>query len=86
MAWVNPPEQHLQLDRDGALWAATQNGGLSRIKGGHVATLTSRNGLPCDGTNWTIDDDDGSLWLYTRCGLVRITRSRSGRVDRGSEP
>ena len=70
-----PPVQHLQLDRDGALWAATLNGGLTRIKDGHVATLTSRNGLPCDGTNWTIDDDKGSLWLYMRCGLVRITRT-----------
>jgi ligand-binding sensor domain-containing protein len=70
-----PPVQHLQLDRDGGLWAATLNGGLSRIKDGHVATLTSRNGLPCDGTNWTIDDDEGSLWLYMRCGLVRITRT-----------
>ena len=70
-----PPVQHLQLDRDGALWAATLNGGLSRIKDGHVATLTSRNGLPCDGTNWTIDDDEGSLWLYMRCGLVRIRRT-----------
>jgi signal transduction histidine kinase/ligand-binding sensor domain-containing protein len=70
-----PPVQHLQPDRDGALWAATQNGGLSRIKDGRVATLTSRNGLPCDGTNWTIDDDEGSLWLYMHCGLVRITRT-----------
>jgi signal transduction histidine kinase/ligand-binding sensor domain-containing protein len=70
-----PPVQHLQLDRDGALWAATLNGGLSRIKDGHVATLTSSNGLPCDGTNWTIDDDEGSLWLYMRCGLVRIRRT-----------
>jgi signal transduction histidine kinase/ligand-binding sensor domain-containing protein len=70
-----PPVQHLQLDRDGALWAATQNGGLSRIKDGHIATLTSRNGLPCDGTNWTIEDDERSLWLYMRCGLVRITRT-----------
>jgi signal transduction histidine kinase/ligand-binding sensor domain-containing protein len=69
-----PPVQHLQLDRDGALWAATENGGLSRIKDGHVATLTTRNGLPCDGTNWTIEDDERSLWLYMRCGLVRITR------------
>ena len=56
------------------MWAATQNG-LSRIKDGRVGTLTSTNGLPCDGTNWTIDDDEGSLWLYMRCGLVRITRT-----------
>jgi PAS domain S-box-containing protein len=68
----------LQLDRDGALWAATEEGGLSRIKDGRVTTLTSRNGLPCDTIHWTIEDDDRSLWLYTACGLVRITR---GELD-----
>jgi signal transduction histidine kinase/ligand-binding sensor domain-containing protein len=65
----------LQLDRDGALWAATKLGGLSRIKDGRVATLTTRNGLPCDSVHWAIEDDARSLWLYTSCGLVRITRA-----------
>jgi len=64
----------LQLGRDGALWAATE-GGLSRIKEGRIATLTSRNGLPCDTIHSTIEDDEGSLWLYTACGLVRVTRN-----------
>src|SRR5713101_2154327 len=41
----------LLFGHDGALWAATE-GGLSRIKNGHVATLTSKNGLPCDIVNW----------------------------------
>ena len=65
----------LRLDRDGALWAATQHGGLSRIKDGQVATLTTKNDLPCDTIHWSIEDDDRSLWLYTSCGLVRIVRS-----------
>ena len=65
----------LQLDRDGALWAATEEGGLSRIKDGRIATLTTRNGLPCDAIHFTTEDDDRSLWLYTACGLVRIPRS-----------
>jgi signal transduction histidine kinase/ligand-binding sensor domain-containing protein len=65
----------LRLDRHGALWAATEEGGVSRIKDGHVATLTSRNGLPCDTIHWTMEDDDRSLWLYTACGLVHIARS-----------
>ena len=65
----------LQLDPDGALWAATQNGGLSRIKDGRIATLTSRTGLPCDAIHWSIEDDDHSFWLYTSCGLMRIARS-----------
>ena len=64
----------LRLDRDGSLWVGTEEGGLSRIKNGRIATLTSRNGLPCDAIHWTIEDDDRSFWLNTACGLVRITR------------
>jgi ligand-binding sensor domain-containing protein/signal transduction histidine kinase len=62
-----------QLDRDGTLWVPTQ-GGLSRVKNGRVATLTTRNGLPCDAVHWMKEDDDHSVWMYTACGLVRIAR------------
>lgn len=65
----------LKLDREGALWVATEDGGVSRLKDGRIATLTSSNGLPCDSIHWTMEDDDRSLWLYSACGLVRITRS-----------
>jgi PAS domain S-box-containing protein len=61
----------LSLDSDGTLWAATE-GGLSRVKNGRVATLTSQNGLPCDTVFWVMQDDAHSFWLYTACGLVRI--------------
>jgi signal transduction histidine kinase/ligand-binding sensor domain-containing protein len=63
----------LQVDRDGTLWVSTYSG-LSRLKGGRVATLTSRNGLPCDGVQWVIEDDAQTLWLGMLCGLVRIAR------------
>jgi signal transduction histidine kinase len=66
----------LQLDRDGAVWAATQPGGVSRIKDGRITTLTTRNGLPCDRIHWTSEEDDRSLWLYTACGLLRIPNSQ----------
>jgi len=65
--------EQLRLDPDGALWAATQ-GGLSRIKDGHISTLTSKNGLPCDTVHWSMRDDADSVWLYMSCGLVRIAR------------
>ena len=65
----------LQLDRHGALWASTQDGGLSRLKDGRIVTLTTRNGLPCNAIHWALEDDDGSFWLYTSCGLVRISRT-----------
>jgi len=64
----------LRFDRDGTLWAATE-GGLSRLKNGTVATLTSKNGLPCDRIYWVMEDDGGSFWLYTACGLIRIARA-----------
>jgi signal transduction histidine kinase len=63
----------IEMDRDGTLWAATE-GGLSWLKNGRVATLTSKNGLPCDTVHWTMEDDDHSFWLYMACGLVRIAR------------
>ena len=69
------PVASIRLDREGAVWAATQFGGLSRIKDGRVTTLTTASGLPCDKIHWTTEDDNGSLWLYTGCGLVHIRRS-----------
>ena len=63
-----------RLDQDGTLWIATESG-ISRLKNGRFATLTSKNGLPCDGAHWLKEDDERSLWLYTPCGLLRVARS-----------
>jgi len=64
----------LQLDPDGTLWAATA-GGLSRFRDGRFATLTSKNGLPCDAVHWMAQDEAQSFWLYMPCGLVRVERA-----------
>jgi signal transduction histidine kinase/ligand-binding sensor domain-containing protein len=64
----------LRFDGEGALWIATE-GGLSRLKNGRIATLTSNSGLPCDTVQWTMEDDAQSVWLMTPCGLVRVARS-----------
>lgn len=63
----------LRIEQDGTLWAATE-GGLSRLKDGRFFTLGSKNGLPCNGVHWTVEDDDRFLWLYMQCGLVRVAR------------
>ena len=77
---------NLQVERDGTLWAAT-DGGLSRMKNGHFATLSRENGLPCDAIQWMIQGDDHSFWLYTPCGLLRLARSEmdawTAAEDRG---
>ena len=64
----------IQPDQDGALWIATESG-LSRLKNGRIATLTTENGLPCDAVHWLREDEARSFWLYTPCGLVRLARS-----------
>ena len=66
--------RQLRLDQQGALWAATE-GGLSRLKDGRIATLSGKNGLPCDDVQWMAEGDDHFFWLYMACGLVRITRA-----------
>ena len=62
------------MDGDGALWVTTESG-LSRVKNRRVTTLSSKNGLPCDGVHGVIEDDAHALWVYTTCGLVRIARA-----------
>lgn len=64
----------LRLDAEGAVWASTEEGGLSRIKDGSVTTLTVANGLPCNTIHWSTLDANGSLWMYTACGLARVVR------------
>jgi len=64
----------LRFDSEGALWIATE-GGLTRLKNGRIATLTSKSGLPCDAVQWTMEDDAQSVWLMMPCGLVRVARS-----------
>jgi signal transduction histidine kinase/ligand-binding sensor domain-containing protein len=64
---------HLKFQPDGTLWAATE-GGLSRIRNGRVATLTSKNGLPCDAVFWAEEGGDRAFWLYTECGLIRVAQ------------
>jgi signal transduction histidine kinase len=75
----------LRFDGEGVLWAAT-DGGLSRLQGGRIATLSGKNGLPCDTVHWSLEDDDRSVWLMMPCGLVRIARADLSSWETSSDP
>jgi ligand-binding sensor domain-containing protein len=62
------------VDSDGSVLGATAFALMGR-KNGKQATLTVRNGLPCEGANAFVFDGQGALWLYTTCGLVEIARA-----------
>jgi ligand-binding sensor domain-containing protein/signal transduction histidine kinase len=68
---------HVYLDAARALWISTDHG-LGRLENGSVRTLTIDSGLPCDSVRWAIDDERQTLWLYTRCGIIRIPQSEVG--------
>jgi len=64
----------LSVDSDGSVWFATSRG-LYRWQDGRMSHLDSTNGLPCPLIYSAIRDDEGALWLYARCGLLRIRAS-----------
>jgi signal transduction histidine kinase/ligand-binding sensor domain-containing protein len=71
---LGEPLVNVQADADGAIWATTELG-FTRIVDGHLATMTTANGLPCNEGHWIVADDAGAYWLLMRCGLVRIART-----------
>lgn len=64
----------LFVDSDDALWVSTTKG-VYRYFDGKVTLLDPRNGLPCSSVMAVMSDTNGSLWLYSRCGLIRIAAS-----------
>jgi signal transduction histidine kinase len=61
----------LFVDSDNSLLVPSSQG-LYRVNHGQLSLFSSDNGLPCRETFNAIRDNNGALWIYTRCGLVRI--------------
>jgi signal transduction histidine kinase/ligand-binding sensor domain-containing protein len=66
---------NLLAESGDSVWAGTTEG-LFMWKDGQVRVLATQNGLPCASIFALIKDKHGSLWLYTKCGLVRIEESQ----------
>jgi len=63
----------LAYDED-TVFVAT-DAGLYRWKSKRWSALTTKNGLPCEGVQDLINDNDGGLWLHLTCGFVPIKKS-----------
>jgi ligand-binding sensor domain-containing protein/signal transduction histidine kinase len=61
----------LHEDRQGTLWAATEDGMLVRYRGGRFMTYSSEDGLPHAGAIRIEESDDGRLWI-TWLGVVTV--------------
>jgi PAS domain S-box-containing protein len=68
---------------DGALWIATQGGGLNRHDPvtGRIDVFGPRDGLPSGHVRGILESPDGVLWVSTNQGLARLDpRTRRVRV------
>lgn len=64
----------LHFDGRGALWIGTMGGGLARCYKDRLQLVTSHHGLPSDGVEQILEDDEGNFWLGTWAGIVRVSR------------
>src|SRR6201999_1633894 len=74
----------LFVDSDNALWVSSSRG-LFQWKNNQAVSLDIRNGLPCNSVFSAIKDNEGALWLYGLCGLLKIDASDLSRWLREPE-
>lgn len=59
---------------DRSVWLNGRDG-VHIFAGGRQFKISADNGLPCTQVYSSIQDNDGASWLYTSCGLIRISQS-----------
>lgn len=76
------PAGHSQIsaiwpDRDGSVWIASDGKGLRHLRqDGAVRTYTKRDGLPSEQLLTLLGARDGTLWIGTSAGPVRLSGGR----------
>jgi signal transduction histidine kinase/ligand-binding sensor domain-containing protein len=62
--------------RDGAVWAGTLTGGVSRFKDGRFVTYTTANGLASNTISSILETHDGAIWFATPNGLTSLSENK----------
>jgi signal transduction histidine kinase/ligand-binding sensor domain-containing protein len=62
--------------RDGAVWAATLNRGVSQYSDGHFVTYSTANGMTSDTVVSMDEGPDGTMWFATLNGLDAFSNNR----------
>jgi signal transduction histidine kinase/ligand-binding sensor domain-containing protein len=60
--------------RDGAVWAGTLSGGVSRFKDGVFSTYTTADGLRSNTVASILEAADGTMWFGTPNGVSTLSR------------
>jgi ligand-binding sensor domain-containing protein/signal transduction histidine kinase len=65
----------LHEDSSGDLWIGTSEGGLYRLRNGHLNNWTSKDGLYADEIFEILEDDSGWLWMSCSRGVFRVRKN-----------
>lgn len=85
--WMPPGELRALLESaDGTLWFTSYGGGLSRVRGSELKTLTARDGLTEDAVASLAEDNFGSLWLGGNRGITRLDVAEANAFLDGLTP
>jgi len=68
------------VDRNGALWAGTQDEGLYRVHEGRVEHFRARDGLSGDTIQGLFEDREGNFWVMTTRGVESFRDLRVASV------
>jgi signal transduction histidine kinase len=60
--------------RDGAVWAGTLSGGVSRLSQGRFTTYTSADGVASNTVASILESSDGTMWFATPNGLSALSK------------
>ena len=63
-------------NRDGAIWAGTLSGGVSKFTGGRFTTYTTADGMASNSVTSILEDSDGTMWFGTPSGLNAFSNDR----------
>jgi ligand-binding sensor domain-containing protein/signal transduction histidine kinase len=61
--------------RDGAVWAGTLSGGVSRLSGKNWTTYTIADGLASNTVASILEGSDGAMWFATPTGLSSLSKA-----------
>ena len=67
-------------ETNGVVWIGSMGAGLLRFQDGKFTRYTTEAGLPSDNISQILGDRRGQLWLGTRGGIARVSKSICAKV------
>lgn len=75
----------LSKDVTGAIWVGFESGGIDILKNGNLHHFSAAEGIPQASVDALLDDQQGSLWMATDRGILRVRRDQMLAVAAGKQ-